>query len=688
MKICIGLSGGVDSSVAALLLKKQGYDVFGLFMQNWHDASTTLHGECEWEEDRFVAEMVARKIGIPFYFVDLSKVYRERVVDYMFDEYAKGRTPNPDVLCNREIKFAAFWDTAKKLGADMVATGHYCRKDTLKDANGNEVLVAKTWGLNSDGKPADGSELTPIYRIFEGSDHNKDQSYFLCQLTQEQLSTALFPIGDIDKPEVRRIAHEADLPSADKKDSQGICFVGKVDLPTFLKQKLEPKKGNVVEVFDAYYEQNAQYQRIESILTSLLPAGSTEPAKMISDYVSETKTSATDKNGRMAATTEGGDAGKTNICPWDLSKLERLSDEDWEIISQSIDYSDIHFETEVYRSGKKHVKKTRWKENPLAKIVGTHDGAQFYTIGQRKGLNILHQLFKTAIANGIVAKNPTENLEITVQYQNGKYSLMGQNADEYPQAPALGANAVHVTMGAPVMLAGINRSLFATADDELRPVMNGIYFDITTEDITFVASDGHKLVRNKTFVAHGDEKAAFILPKKPATLLKNLLPKEQGDVQIDFDDRNATFTLENYSMICRLIEGRYPNYNSVIPQDNPHKATIDRMMLISALRRVSVFSSQASSLIKLRLSENQIQISAQDIDFSTSAEETLTCQYTGSPMSIGFKSTFLIDILNNISAQEILFELADPSRAGVIVPVEQEEKEDLLMLLMPMMLND
>lgn len=388
MKICIGLSGGVDSSVAALLLKKQGYDVFGLFMQNWHDASTTLHGECEWEEDRFIAEMVARKIGIPFYFVDLSKAYRERVVDYMFDEYAKGRTPNPDVLCNREIKFAAFWETAKKLGADMVATGHYCRKDTLKDANGNEVLVAKTWGLNSDGKPADGSELTPIYRIFEGSDHNKDQSYFLCQLTQEQLSTALFPIGDIDKPEVRRIAHKADLPSADKKDSQGICFVGKVDLPTFLKQKLESKEGNVVEVFDAYYEQNAQYQRIESILTSLLPAGSTEPAKMISDYVSETKTSATDKNGRMAATTEGGDAGKTNICPWDLGKLETLSDEDWEIISQSIDYSDIHFETEVYRSGKKHVKKTRWKENPLAKIVGTHDGAQFYTIGQRKGLNI------------------------------------------------------------------------------------------------------------------------------------------------------------------------------------------------------------------------------------------------------------------------------------------------------------
>ena len=280
------------------------------------------------------------------------------------------------------------------------------------------------------------------------------------------------------------------------------------------------------------------------------------------------------------------------------------------------------------------------------------------------------------------------NYEIVVQYQNGKYSLMGQNADEYPQTPNLGSNAVYVNMGAPVMMNGINRSLFATADDELRPVMNGIYFDITTEDVTFVASDGHKLVRNKTYKAHGNEKAAFILPKKPAALLKNLLPKEQGDVQIGFDDRNAVFTLENYSMTCRLIEGRYPNYNSVIPQNNPHKATIDRAAFISALKRVSVFSSAASSLIKLHLESNRIQISGQDIDFSTSAEETLMCQYEGAPMSIGFKSTFLIDILNNISSQEIVMELADPSRAGVIVPVEQEEEEDLLMLLMPMMLND
>ena len=282
----------------------------------------------------------------------------------------------------------------------------------------------------------------------------------------------------------------------------------------------------------------------------------------------------------------------------------------------------------------------------------------------------------------------SESMEIVVKYQNGKYSLMGQNADEYPQSANLGSNAVHVGLGVEVLMNGINRSLFATADDELRPVMNGIYFDITTEDITFVASDGHKLVRNKSYKARGNEKAAFILPKKPATLLKNLLPKETGDVQIDFDDRNAMFTLENYSMTCRLIEGRYPNYNSVIPQNNPHRATIDRAAFVSALKRVSVFSSAASSLIKLRLDMNTIQISGQDIDFSTSAEETLMCQYEGNQMSIGFKSTFLIDILNNISSQEVVMELADPSRAGVIVPVEQNEDEDLLMLLMPMMLND
>lgn len=347
IKVCIGLSGGVDSSVAALLLKQAGYDVFALFMQNWHDASTTLHGDCEWEEDRFVAEMVARKIGIPFYFVDLSKEYRQRVVDYMFDEYEKGRTPNPDVLCNREIKFDAFLKCAEKLGADYVATGHYCRKESVTDAEGKE-----------------------IHRILAGADPNKDQSYFLCQLTQEQLSKALFPIGDILKPEVRKLAREADLPSADKKDSQGICFVGKVDLPTFLQQKLKPCEGDVVEVYDAYYSDNSQYSFIRETLESIL-SDEADSLKMITDYVSDDKTVQVEPV----------------ACPFSMEKTAALSDEVLLKLSQPVRY-DIRFETETYRSGRKHIKKTRYKENPHGKIVGRHDGAQFYTIGQRKGLNI------------------------------------------------------------------------------------------------------------------------------------------------------------------------------------------------------------------------------------------------------------------------------------------------------------
>ena len=283
--------------------------------------------------------------------------------------------------------------------------------------------------------------------------------------------------------------------------------------------------------------------------------------------------------------------------------------------------------------------------------------------------------------------NPN-TLEITVQYMNGQYTVMGQNADEYPQPATLGDNAVHANIPADVLLNGINRALFATADDELRPVMNGIYFDITPDDITMVASDGHKLVRNTNLSVKSSEKAAFILPKKPANLLKNVLTKEENSVSIDFDDRNAVITLEKYRMVCRLIEGRYPNYNSVIPQNNPYKITIDRAVLLSALRRVSVFSSQSSSLVKLRMGDNKLVISTQDLDFSTSAEETLVCQYEGNPMSIGFKAPFLIDILNNLPGQDVIIELADPSRAGVIVPAEQEENCDLLMLLMPMMLND
>lgn len=328
MKICIGLSGGVDSSVAALLLKRQGYDVFAMFMQNWHDTEGTLHGDCEWEEDRFVAEMVARKIGIPFYFVDLSKEYRQRVVDYMFDEYSHGRTPNPDVLCNREIKFDAFLEAARRMGADMVATGHYCRKEAALDAQGEQLK-------DSEGKP--------IWRILEGSDANKDQSYFLCQLTQDQLAAAMFPIGDIAKPEVRRLAHEADLPSADKKDSQGICFVGKVDLPVFLQQKLKSVEGEVIEVFDRWYADSDLYQSQQALLQELKAGGRT-PAE--------------------------------------------LSDEDLLELSKSLDYSDIVFAQESYRSGRHRIRKTRNKPNVWGVVAGTHEGAQFYTLGQRKGLAI------------------------------------------------------------------------------------------------------------------------------------------------------------------------------------------------------------------------------------------------------------------------------------------------------------
>lgn len=224
-KVVIGLSGGVDSSVAAYLLKEQGYDVIGLFMRNWHDTTGTLDGDCPWYDDHMFAELVAKKLDIPFHFVDLSKQYRARVVDYMFDEYSKGRTPNPDVLCNREIKFDVFMQEAFALGADYIATGHYCRKDEFTDADGHTV-----------------------YRLLAGADPNKDQSYFLCQLSQQQLSRALFPVGELLKPEVRRIAEEQNLATAKRKDSQGICFVGKVDLPVFLQQKLKSRQGDIIEI--------------------------------------------------------------------------------------------------------------------------------------------------------------------------------------------------------------------------------------------------------------------------------------------------------------------------------------------------------------------------------------------------------------------------------------------------------
>ena len=280
------------------------------------------------------------------------------------------------------------------------------------------------------------------------------------------------------------------------------------------------------------------------------------------------------------------------------------------------------------------------------------------------------------------------NLEVFIHFQNGKYNFIGQKGDTYPQQKPLSEQAVEVVMDAQLLLNGISRSLFATADDELRPVMNGVYFDFHTDDLTFVASDGHKLVRLRNLSVKSEERASFILPKKPATLLKNLLAKEEGVIRLQFDDNNAYVRCANCEMVCRLIEGRYPNYNSVIPKENPFQVTIDRMFLLNALKRVSVFSNQSSSLIELHLEDDLLTVAAQDIDFSTSAEERIPWEYNGDELSIGFKATYLIDILGNISSTDVILQLADPSRAGLILPLENQENEDLLMLLMPMMLND
>ncbi len=283
----------------------------------------------------------------------------------------------------------------------------------------------------------------------------------------------------------------------------------------------------------------------------------------------------------------------------------------------------------------------------------------------------------------------TETFSVVITTENGKYNVVGQNGEDFPQMPVIKDDQkTSIQLPSELLLNGISKTLFATADDELRPVMNGIYIELFTDSMTFVASDAHKLVRYRRMDAKAEQESSFILPKKPASLLKAILPKEENDVMVEFDDKNAFFTLSNYKLVSRLVEGNYPSYNSVIPTNNPNKLTIDRLELYNALKRVALFSNQASNLVKLEMKNNQMTVSAQDIDFSISANERLNSQYEGDEMEIGFKSSFLIEILSNLASTDVLAEFSDPSRAGIFFPAEKEnDDEDVLMLLMPMMIK-
>jgi len=284
----------------------------------------------------------------------------------------------------------------------------------------------------------------------------------------------------------------------------------------------------------------------------------------------------------------------------------------------------------------------------------------------------------------------TETFSVEVLSQNGKFSLIGQNGNEFPKLPTIKeGKGSKIQLSAELLLNGINKTIFATAEDELRPVMNGIFIEISPEEIRFVSTDAHKLVRYKRFNVSTDITSSFILPKKPASLLKNLIAKGSIEVEVEFDEKNAFFNILSNKLICRLVEGNYPAYNAVIPIDNPNKLTVDRVELINSLKRVTVFSNQATNLVRLQITGNQLTISAQDIDFSISAVERIPCTFEGEAMEIGFKSLFLMDILLNLSSTEVCFELSDPTRAGIILPANNENKdEDILMLIMPMMLND
>lgn len=312
------------------------------------------------------------------------------------------------------------------------------------------------------------------------------------------------------------------------------------------------------------------------------------------------------------------------------------------------------------------------------------DGSCRFAIGNALLLDAVKGISEQPITFDV---NQEQNL-VKISYQNGLFSLPIENADEFPMAQPISDYANSITMSNLTLAENINRSIFATAQDELRPVMNGIYFDLTPDCLAVVASDGHKLVRNKVFTIKSEQPASFILPKKPANLLKNLLGKDGGDVIIRFDERNAEINYGDGILQCRLIEGRFPNYNSVIPQNNPNELRVDRLGLLAALRRVQPFANGSSNLIRFHVEGTTLQLDAEDYDFSRTATERMTCEYNGKPMSIGFKGSSFIEILSNFDCQEVIIQLADPSRAGLVIPSEQPENQDVLMLMMPMLIND
>lgn len=314
-----------------------------------------------------------------------------------------------------------------------------------------------------------------------------------------------------------------------------------------------------------------------------------------------------------------------------------------------------------------------------------HDGEGEFCVPNRVILDALKELPEQPLHFDVDTAG--EAVAIKIVYQNGLYNFTGQSAEEYPRTQSMNDACTTVSLPTEMLINNISRSLFATANDELRPVMNGIYFDLTADALAIVASDGHKLVRSKNFTIKSESPSAFNLPKKPASLLKNILSKDGDDAIIKFDDRSAEIQFTDGVMRCRLIDGRYPNYNSVIP-NNPNEVTVDRRGLQRALRRVLPFASESSQLIRFHIESGRFEVSSEDIDFSTSAKEQLSCEYNGSPISIGFKGSSLMEILSNLTSDNIIIQLADPSRAGIIVPAEQPENEDILMLIMPMLLND